>query len=244
MKKRLSPALPDDGSYLPSICSIGYEVQDSYARRVEDPRPLHTHRAILDRLRSTGSLRATPQFSVLQRRGSLTSVTTRARARRRIFRDGFRPEYQHQARTIARGLREPPTLLSFLPRRSSRVWQIARSAQRVTSFHRSPYGIIKWRASISHATTASYVLMRQRILFNHESPRSWLLVVTRKSPRPCSIKTDWRRNAPGNLEERYWGHAADYVQAASDVAKPAADDYVVLPERHTPARVCERAWRA
>src|SRR2546429_1802046 len=85
-------------------------------------------------------------------------------------------------------------------------------------YPRSPYGVAK---AYGHWITVNYresygLHASSGILFNHESPRRGLEVVTRKVTRPVAqIKlgvTD--KLALGNLDaQRDWGFAGDYVRA-------------------------------
>src|SRR5687767_6093627 len=104
----------------------------------------------------------------------------------------------------------------------------------LTPFYpRSPYGVSK---VFGHYITVNYresydLYAVSGILFNHESPRRGLELVTRKvSDGVARIKLGLADHlALGNLDAcRDWGFAGDYVRAMwLMLQQPSADDYVI-----------------
>src|SRR5262249_35857181 len=119
----------------------------------------------------------------------------------------------------------------------------------LTPFHpRSPYGVAKvYGHSITVNYRESYGLYAcSGILFNHESPRRGLEVVTRKGTDGVArIKYGLARELRlGNLEARRdWGYAGDYVQAMwLMLQQEQPDDYVVATgESHSVQDLVELA---
>src|SRR5215510_9358318 len=107
-------------------------------------------------------------------------------------------------------------------------------------YPRSPYGVAK---VYGHWITVNYresfgLFAVSGILFNHESPRRGLELVTRKvTDAAARIKLGQLKELRiGNLEARRdWGFAGDYVEAMwLMLQQPQPDDYVVATgETHT-----------
>ena len=113
----------------------------------------------------------------------------------------------------------------------------------------SPYGVAK---TYAHWMTVNYrqsygLFACAGIMFNHESPRRGLQVVSRKiTDAAARIKLgEPLRLALGNLDaERDWGFAGDYVQAMWQMLqqeRPA--DYVIATGvKHSVRELLERAF--
>src|SRR6478752_5276296 len=117
-------------------------------------------------------------------------------------------------------------------------------------YPRSPYGVAK---AYGHFITVNYresydLFACSGILFNHESPRRGLELVTRKITRAVArIKLGLQSELRlGNLDARRdWGYARDYVRAMwLMLQQPSPDDYVIATgETHTVAECVEVAFR-
>lgn len=114
---------------------------------------------------------------------------------------------------------------------------------------RNPYGAAK---AYGHWITANYrehqgVFACSGILYNHESPRRGLHLVTRKITHTVAkISLGLARELRlGNLEARRdWGFAGDYVRAMWLMTQqPGPDDYVIATgETHSVRDFCEVAF--
>ena len=121
--------------------------------------------------------------------------------------------------------------------------------ERTPFYPRSPYGVAK---GYGHWITVNYresygLHASSGILFNHESPRRGLEIVTRKiSHGVARIKAGLDdKLALGNLEaQRDWGFAGDYVRAMwLMLQRDQPDDYVVATgETHAVRELCELAF--
>jgi GDPmannose 4,6-dehydratase len=120
----------------------------------------------------------------------------------------------------------------------------------LTPFYpRSPYGVSK---AFAHYITVNYresydLFACSGILFNHESPRRGLEIVTRKvTDGVARIKLGLARNLSlGNLDARRdWGFAGDYVRAMWLMLQQAtAEDYVIaMGESHSVKELVELAF--
>jgi GDPmannose 4,6-dehydratase len=114
---------------------------------------------------------------------------------------------------------------------------------------RNPYGVAK---AYGHWMTVNYreqlgVFACSCILYNHESPRRGLELVSRKVTHAVAnirlgLAAELRL---GNLEARRdWGFAGDYVQAMWLMTQqPKPDDYVIATgETHSVRDFCELAF--
>jgi len=114
---------------------------------------------------------------------------------------------------------------------------------------RNPYGVAK---AYGHWITVNYreyhkMFACSSILYNHESPRRGLELVSRKIAYAVAriklgLASDLRL---GNLEARRdWGFAGDYVQAMWLMAQQATpDDYIIATgETHSVRDFCELAF--
>ncbi len=116
-------------------------------------------------------------------------------------------------------------------------------------YPRSPYGVAK---VYGHWITVNYreshgVHAISGILFNHESPRRGLEVVTRKiSNGVARIKLGIDETISlGNLEaQRDWGFAGDYVKAMwMMLQQDTAEDFVIATGKtHSVREFCELAF--
>ncbi len=116
-------------------------------------------------------------------------------------------------------------------------------------YPRSPYGCAKL---YGHWITVNYresygLHATSGILFNHESPRRGLELVTRKITNAVAqIKLGLQSELRlGNLDaERDWGFAGDYVEAMwLMLQQDSPEDYVVSTgETHSVRRFCEIAF--
>src|SRR5213083_2027132 len=115
-------------------------------------------------------------------------------------------------------------------------------------YPRSPYGVAK---VYGHWITLNYresfgLYAVSGILFNHESPRRGLELVTRKVSDGVAriVKGRARELSLGNLEARRdWGFAGDYVDAMwRMLQQPKPGDYVVgTGATHSVRELCERS---
>jgi len=114
---------------------------------------------------------------------------------------------------------------------------------------RNPYGVAK---AYGHWITVNYrehheVFACSSILYNHESPRRGLELVSRKITHAvATISLGLARELRlGDLEARRdWGFAGDYVQAMWLMTQqPKPDDYVIATgETHSVRDFCELAF--
>ena len=137
---------------------------------------------------------------------------------------------------ILDAIREVDTSIRFYQASSSEMFGKVREVPQTeaTPFYpRSPYGVAK---VFGHHITVNYresydLFAVSGILFNHESPRRGLEVVTRKvSDGVARIKCGLTDSLSlGNLDARRdWGFAGDYVRAMwAMLQRDHADDYVI-----------------
>lgn len=115
---------------------------------------------------------------------------------------------------------------------------------------RNPYGVAKLYAYWMVANYRQHYGLHacSSILFNHESPRRRLELVTRKITRAVAEIKLGRRNSLvlGNLDARRdWGFAGDYVRGMWMMLQAAEpDDYVLATgQTHSVRDFCEIAFR-
>lgn len=105
----------------------------------------------------------------------------------------------------------------------------------------SPYGVSKMAAHcLAQVYRARGLFVVGGILFNHESPRRGVEMVTRKITRAAAgwAAGDKTKLKLGNLKARRdWGFAGDYVRAMHGMLQPAVpNDYVIATgESHSVA---------
>ncbi len=238
MKRALITGISgQDGSYLAEyLLDLGYEVFGLMRREPQSMRWLEPLAQRIEFL--YGDLRDTLSLEVVFQKARPDEVYNLAG---QVF---VPTSWQYPAETFDINTGGLARLLTIVQRQKpdTRVYQASSSemfgnvsgaCNEQTPFApTSPYGTSKMAAHrLVEVYRARGLFVAGGILFNHESPRRGLEMVTRKITRAAAAwaRGDRTKLKLGNLEaKRDWGFAGDYVKAMhAMLQQPAPKDYVI-----------------